>query len=192
MVKNQINKLQGEIMEEKNVQPTTWKQKKKSKAPLIIVLVLVLIGLGVGGYLGYRELSYQKATENMETGEYELAKDTFDNLDEYKSSLAYSKECQGEMYVNDKAYDDAIEVFNELGMDKRATQVRVMIAETHFSNAEYKEALAIYEELNYIDEAKNCTVQIAEGIYNDGDLKAAFSMLMKYTAMVIQWLDAVK
>ncbi len=39
-------------------------------------------------------------------------------------------------------------------MDKRATQVRVMIAETHFSNGEYEEALAIYEELGHENDAK--------------------------------------
>ncbi len=151
------------------------KANKKKKGGKIVAILLVLILLCAGGYFGYgyytRESAYRTATEQMQSGNYEVALENFQKLGDYKDTadkIKNTKYLQAVDLVGKKFFEEAIALFQSLGdyqdCDVQIQKAQYQFAEMLAENGNYKKAIELFHQLGETEDVKT---QLAT-IYKQG------------------------
>ena len=139
--------------------PAPARKPKDKKKGLIIAIILILVFgvVAVSGILSYffyfEPLErYEAAVEDMEDGEYEDAREEFEELGDFKDSAQLISECdylEAEELMENGDYEGAIAIFEKLGdyedSAEKLAECNYKIASDYYENADYENALTHFQ-----------------------------------------------
>ena len=156
----------------------TAAQAKTKKKILIIVLIVAICLAGIFAVSNFvhqkdQEKAYNNAIELYEAGDYEQAKELFDQLADYEDSSDWSAKCSDEIqnekelasrydkavyFLENGGFKSAVEEFKALGEYSDSAEM-LKIAETYYDT--YKQLVKCDKEGDYIG-AKEALNKIAD------------------------------
>ncbi len=139
--------------------PAPARKPKDKKKGLIIAIILILVFgvVAVSGILSYffyfEPLErYEAAVEDMEDGEYEDAREEFEELGDFKDSAQLISECdylEAEELMENGDYEGAIVIFEKLGdyedSAEKLAECNYKIAAVCYENEDYENALTHFQ-----------------------------------------------
>ena len=132
----------------------------KKRVLIMVSAIVLLIILGVGGFFLYKKelkpnFKYRKAVGYLNSGDYDIAFVSFEELNGYKDSheqALESKYLKALKYMEGSSYDTAISIFNEIGSYKNSEDLikecNYRMAMDLIATEGYTEAISVLKPLN--------------------------------------------
>lgn len=140
---------------------------KKYIKILLVASLLIIIYFCFAFYLRdkYSD-TYESALQLMEDGQYSQAQSLFEQLGNYRDSIAHIEMAQhlidygiAEQYFNDGCYKDAYEAFDRLGdfndSNIRAIESKYLYAVQLYDSGNYEEASSLFSALGEYKDSKS-------------------------------------
>ncbi len=108
---------------EEPVKQAEPEKKKSSKVPIILAAAAAVGAGALFGIPAYQKNNtYNEALTAMNEGDYALAIETLESLEDYKDAPKYIEFCRGLQYLDDQDYDDALETISAVSELEGAEQ----------------------------------------------------------------------
>lgn len=154
------------------------------KKKWIFLVYLVVLVIAVAIIVPYSKL--QTANKAFDEGAYEQACEQFEaltsNIFFFKQAKEKQRECLYKMAdeaLSNKAYDEALKYYIQLGDIERAKETRLTAADEHVQKGEYKAAAELYEVLKETQKSKDAWASYAEQCISEKNYKEAVDTYIK-------------
>ncbi|MCR5202518.1 MAG: DUF6273 domain-containing protein [Lachnospiraceae bacterium] len=175
---NQIEEAERERLKKKKRKIKITTISISSIAAVIAVVLLIT-------KVAIPEITYSFAKKAMKDGNYKAAITKFENLSKYKYSKKYLNESkkylkynQAMDYYNNKKYEEAVGIFEELGEFNNSKdmiqKVKYDNAMDYYNNKKYSEAVGIFEELGEFNNSKEMIQKIKDESVKNAEVGNTF------------------